>query len=246
MPEERSVTARADQNLRYRGAGSQSPILTAIIPFAFTQFTHVFPTQYHDNSGHTTRMPVTTRSTTRKTRSAAVCAKPPPPEGAAQGTSKPSSKTTSKPSFSKRKYTKSLSKVALKAATKRSPKAAQAEAELAACKAEEVERVEQVVRTLVLGSSSSSYIHRIFLSQRREWAAVVAKNPPLKTLTPDDLPQSGKEVPHRLYGWPFSEDYMLDYARRHRLVFHVIPYYRKVFGDDYFNYGDITDDHLRC
>ena len=151
----------------------------------------------------------------------------------------------SKPSSSKRKSSKSISKVAPKAVTKRSHKAAEAEAELAACKAEEAERIEQVVRTLVLGSFSSSYIHLILLSQHREWTAIVARNPPLKTLTPDDLPQSGKGVPHRLYGWPFSEDYMLDYARRHRLVLKVIPHYRKVFGDvDYFNYGDITDDHL--
>ena len=179
MPEERSVTARADQNLRYRGAGSQSPILTTIIPFAFTQFTHLFPAQYHDNSGHTTRMPVTTRSTTRKTRSAAVCAKPPPPEGAAQGTSKPSSKTTSKPSFSKRKYTKSLSKVAgqgkskpssrttskptsigkrtktgpedmPRAAIKQSCKVANVEVAVAAPETGEVERAERMVSMMYL------------------------------------------------------------------------------------------------
>ena len=77
--------------------------------------------------------------------------------------------------------------------------------------------------------------------QRRECAAVVVKYPPLRTLTAYDLPQSGKEVPHRLYGWPIAEDYMLDYARRHRLVFKVIPYFRRIFGDnDQFNYGDVN------
>ena len=81
--------------------------------------------------------------------------------------------------------------------------------------------------------------------QRRECAAVVVKYPPLKTLTAYDIPQSGKEVPHRLYGWPIAEDHMLDYARRHRLVFKVIPYFRRIFGDnEQFNYGDVTDDQL--
>lgn len=101
-----------------------------------------------------------------------------------------------------------------------------------------------MVSTLVC-LSSSLCTYRSLSSQRRDWAAVVAKHPPLKTLTADDLPGPGKDVPYRLYGWPFSEDYMLDYARRHRLVFTVIPYYQKIFGDvDYFNYGDVTDDHL--
>ena len=90
-------------------------------------------------------------------------------------------------------------------------------------------------------------IHKtnVTFSQRLEWEATVARRPPCKTLTADELPGSGKTVPHRLYGWPISEDYMLDYARRHKLIFPVDPYYRDRFdGKDEFNFGDLTDDHL--
>ena len=52
-------------------------------------------------------------------------------------------------------------------------------------------------------------------------------------------------MPRRLYGWPISEDYMLDYARRHRLVFPIISHYRDQFdGKEEINFGDLTDDHL--
>ena len=73
----------------------------------------------------------------------------------------------------------------------------------------------------------------------------MAKRPPLKTLTADDLPQPDKDVPHRIYGWPITEDYMLEYARRHRLVFNVYPSQRHRFGGkEKYNYGDLTDDDL--
>ena len=92
--------------------------------------------------------------------------------------------------------------------------------------------------------SSSSYI-ACSVPQRLEWEKVVAKHPPCKVLTMNDLPQPGKTVPHRLYGWPFTEDYMLDYARRHRLVFTVSPRHRIRFGGkDQYNYGDLTDEDL--
>lgn len=81
--------------------------------------------------------------------------------------------------------------------------------------------------------------------QRLEWEAAVAKCPPLKTLTVNDLPQPGKKVPLRLYGWPITEDYMLDYARRHRLVFDVFPCHRKRLGGaKQYSYGDLTDEDL--
>ena len=73
----------------------------------------------------------------------------------------------------------------------------------------------------------------------------MASHPPQKTLTAADLPQPGKTVPHRLYGWPITEEYTLDYARRHRLVFEVMPHDRALLGEtSHFNYGDITDEHL--
>ena len=38
---------------------------------------------------------------------------------------------------------------------------------------------------------------------------------------------------------------MLDYARRHRLVFKVMPRHRTLLGTtSEFNYGDVTDEHL--
>ena len=38
---------------------------------------------------------------------------------------------------------------------------------------------------------------------------------------------------------------MLDYARRHRLVFDVLPCHRKRFGGkEKYNYGDLTDEDL--
>ena len=74
---------------------------------------------------------------------------------------------------------------------------------------------------------------------------ILAKYPPMKALTTDDLPQPGKEVPHRIYGWPVTEEYMIDYARRHRLVFNVSLHHRKRFGGrEQYNYGDLTDDDL--
>ena len=38
---------------------------------------------------------------------------------------------------------------------------------------------------------------------------------------------------------------MLDYARRHRLVFNVMPRHRNILGaTNKFNYGDLTDEHI--
>ena len=81
--------------------------------------------------------------------------------------------------------------------------------------------------------------------QRIEWEAFVSERPPLRTLTAENLPQSGKEVPHRIYGWPITEEYLLQYARRHRLTFLVSSNHRaRLEGKEEFNYGDLTDEDL--
>ena len=83
--------------------------------------------------------------------------------------------------------------------------------------------------------------------QRLEWEAIIAKHPPCKALAPKDLPRPGQPTPppHRLYGWPFTEEYLLDYARRHRLEFPVCSAVRARFeGKEEYNFGDLTDDHL--
>ena len=164
MHEERSVTARADQNLRYRGDSGQSPILTTIIPFVFTQFIRLFPAQDHDNSDQTTRMPVATRSTTRKMRSLTVYAKPPPEAaGQPEGKSKPSSRTISKPT-SIGKRTKRVKKAIPRAAIKRLCKVANVEVAVAAPEPGEVERAERMVSMMYLLSLTVPHTSERFLA----------------------------------------------------------------------------------
>lgn len=75
----------------------------------------------------------------------------------------------------------------------------------------------------------------------------MAARPPLKVLGPNDLPgpHNDHSAPRRIYGWPFSEEYTLEYARRHGLVFSVPQGCRSEFdGKAEFNFADLTDDHL--
>ena len=85
-----------------------------------------------------------------------------------------------------------------------------------------------------------------YLYKRREWAAVVAMRPPRKTLREEDFPGAGPcDPPHFIYGWAYDEDYMIAYARQHKLTFVVVPSISARFGGKTeYNYGDLTDEDL--
>ncbi len=70
--------------------------------------------------------------------------------------------------------------------------------------------------------------------------------PPRKKIPPRLLASSGNNVPYLLYGWPFNKNYMVEYARRHHLVYPTTEYNRKAFGGiDEFHFDQLTDDDLK-
>ena len=126
-------------------AHSRSRILTTIILLLIP---HFFLVSY-SIIAYITDMPATTRSTAKKMRSVTVYTKGSPPLAPAQAACGQSSVMASR----KRR---SVSKAALKTATKRSCKATDVSADMAAREAEETERAGQMVSTPVLDLWSNS------------------------------------------------------------------------------------------
>ncbi|RDX41261.1 hypothetical protein OH76DRAFT_1489646 [Lentinus brumalis] len=83
-------------------------------------------------------------------------------------------------------------------------------------------------------------------AQKAKWQRLMNNRPPRKKIPPRLLASSSNTVPYLLYGWPFKKNYMVEYARRHHLVYPTTEYNRKAFGGiDEFHFDQLTDDDLK-
>ena len=76
---------------------------------------------------------------------------------------------------------------------------------------------------------------------------VYAKHQPLAVLPNEYLPhlEEGARAPRFLFGWTFNRAWTLELARRRRLTFKVERSFRRhLGGNETFNFGDVTEDHL--
>ena len=70
---------------------------------------------------------------------------------------------------------------------------------------------------------------------------------PETTIPPEMLSTGNNSPPVLLYGWPFNDDYFLEYARHHRISFETDPKHQEWLGCPTleFNFGDVTEAHLQ-
>ncbi|RDX41258.1 hypothetical protein OH76DRAFT_1489642 [Lentinus brumalis] len=90
------------------------------------------------------------------------------------------------------------------------------------------------------------YTEAALKAQDAEWQRLKDNRKPRKNIPSRLLASSGNSVPYLLYGWPFNQDNMIQYAKRHSLVYQTTENNRAAFGGvDEFNFNQITDDHLK-
>ncbi|PIL36475.1 hypothetical protein GSI_00164 [Ganoderma sinense ZZ0214-1] len=70
---------------------------------------------------------------------------------------------------------------------------------------------------------------------------------PQTTISPDMLANGKNSPPVLLYGWPFKADYLVDYAKRHRLSFETDAKHQEWLGCPTleFNFADVTEAHYQ-
>ncbi|PIL28833.1 hypothetical protein GSI_08878 [Ganoderma sinense ZZ0214-1] len=67
-------------------------------------------------------------------------------------------------------------------------------------------------------------------AQRAKWLALMANRAPSKTLSRELIAKNGSKPPLYHYGIPFTDQYMLEYAKRHHLTVKLLPGAMKFFG----------------
>ncbi|TFK83701.1 hypothetical protein K466DRAFT_449097, partial [Polyporus arcularius HHB13444] len=83
-------------------------------------------------------------------------------------------------------------------------------------------------------------------AQKAKWQRLMNNRPPRKKIPPRLLASRSNNVPYLLYGWPFKKNYIIEYARRHHLVYPKTEYNREAFGGiDEFHFDQLTDDDLK-
>ena len=70
---------------------------------------------------------------------------------------------------------------------------------------------------------------------------------PETTIPPEMLATGNNAPPVLLYGWPFKDDYLVEYAKRHRLSFETDPKHQEWLGCPTleFNFADVTEAHYQ-
>ncbi|KAM5540696.1 hypothetical protein V8D89_005727 [Ganoderma adspersum] len=91
------------------------------------------------------------------------------------------------------------------------------------------------------------FTERAALAQIRKWKRLMRNRKPETTIPPEMLATGKNSPPVLLYGWPFKDDYFLEYARRHRISFETDPKHQEWLGCPTleFNFGDVTEVHLQ-
>ena len=76
---------------------------------------------------------------------------------------------------------------------------------------------------------------------------LIANRKPRKNINRELFGSSGNDPPVLLYGWPFTKDYFIEYAKRHRLSAKLSEQtlQRLDFPTEEFNSGDLTEEHYR-
>ena len=81
----------------------------------------------------------------------------------------------------------------------------------------------------------------ILVACYQKWLALMENRGPSKTLPREMIPQNGSKPPLYHYGIPFTDRYMLEYAKRHHLTMKLLPEARKFFGGKAeFPFADIS------
>ncbi|KAI0752890.1 hypothetical protein C8Q80DRAFT_1148991 [Daedaleopsis nitida] len=83
------------------------------------------------------------------------------------------------------------------------------------------------------------------MAQRQKWERLIANRPPKKNISSKLLAGRSRKPPLLYYGWPFQDEYMLRYARRHSLSYRPSKDMRRVLNcGEEFNFADLTDKQL--
>ncbi|KAI0746334.1 hypothetical protein C8Q80DRAFT_1219822 [Daedaleopsis nitida] len=85
-------------------------------------------------------------------------------------------------------------------------------------------------------------------AQREKWHRLINNREPRRTIPVRLLGSSGNKPPLLLYGWPFKENYLVDYAKRHNLTYELTPeslVRAALGGSDGLRFADLTDEHYR-
>ncbi|KAI0758766.1 hypothetical protein C8Q74DRAFT_1299874 [Fomes fomentarius] len=83
-------------------------------------------------------------------------------------------------------------------------------------------------------------------AQKQRWRRLMANRPPRKNISPKLLARKGRKPPLLYYGWPFMDDDMILYAKRHSLSFPPSQAMRAILGcGERFNFANLTEEHLR-
>ena len=81
----------------------------------------------------------------------------------------------------------------------------------------------------------------------QKWEMLIANRKPRKNINRELFGSSGNDPPVLLYGWPFTKDYFIEYAKRHRLSAKLAEQtlQRLDCPTEGFNFGDLTEKHYR-
>ncbi|KAI1792560.1 hypothetical protein LXA43DRAFT_1060555 [Ganoderma leucocontextum] len=84
------------------------------------------------------------------------------------------------------------------------------------------------------------YTEAAALAQIRKWKRLMRNCRPERTIPPEMLATGNNSPPVLLYGWPFKDDYLVEYAKHHRLSFEPTPKHREWLGctTPEFNFAD--------
>nr|VWO98550.1 pH-response transcription factor pacC/RIM101 [Ganoderma boninense] len=84
-------------------------------------------------------------------------------------------------------------------------------------------------------------------AQDAKWKRLMANRPPKDALPRNLMPRPGqREPPLYHYGFPFTTQYAIDYARRHHLTIKIVEEDRPFFGNRaVLDFADLDDEWLK-
>ncbi|KAI0689765.1 hypothetical protein C8T65DRAFT_746049 [Cerioporus squamosus] len=90
------------------------------------------------------------------------------------------------------------------------------------------------------------YTEAALKAQDAKWQRLMNNRKPRKSIPSRLLASSGNRVPYLLYGWPFNQNDMIYYAKRHSLVYHTTENNRAAWGGvDEFHFDQLPDGDLK-